>query len=507
MKRFSSMILPLLILVATGCATSTPTIAPTEEPRPAPERVSIQFWTYEAEEEQLAVQQALTTQFMAKFPDIEVKVIPINRNEYIQRLLAAAQADDLPDVIYIPSDFVFILANQDQEIFDTRAATEVMNELGMGPGEGHIPAIPADGWKLLLVYRKDLFEAYGLDVPDTWENILQAAEALHNPPELWGIEIATDPGSPYTTQVFNWFALSNGALPLDENGEITLNTSEFIETLEYYRELATFILPEYVGWERARSDYLEGRAAMIIWPSHILDELAGLSDDVSVVDPQLYEKTSFVSSITGLNGIAGYSFVNCLGITVNAETEAAEEWVKYLLSEGYFEWLSTAAPEEKIPLWMGEEEEWELFLDDHFAREFAYRRAPLSDFYSPEVVTTVAKGKEGFTYERWPFEAWGLPGDGMDVINLELQRFLAGETTASEAAQLMTERLKEAVTAAPLSAHWCPCVVPTCTSLRDCLNTVYTGCVGSGGGSWFCKVMAISHCLNCCCYLGGGSAR
>jgi len=447
----------------------------------------VQFWTHEVSEEQLEIQNELAARFMVQFPDIEVEVIPMDTGNYLQKLLTAAGAGQLPDVVYHPMDFAFVLAKQYQEVFDTEAAAEVMNELGINPGEAQIPIIPADGWKFLLLYRKDLFDAYGLDIPDTWDKIRQAAGALHNPPELWGIEVGTDPDQAYMAQIFNWFALSNGALPLDENSEINLDTPEFVEALGVYKELTSFNPSEYVGWQRARSDYLEGRAAMIIWPSLILDELAGLRDDTPVADPELYGNTGFVSGIVGPNGAAEYSYVNCFGITIDADTEAAKEWVRYLLSEGYLQWLSMV-PEGKLPLWKGTAADHDAFLDEWMGLEFGVdRREPISEFYSSEAVNTILSGVEGFAFDRWPFEAWGLSGDGMDVINPNLVRFLDGEIVAAAAAQLMTTWLNEAAGTVGMPPR-------LAESLEDCVNRVYRDCVDYGGWSWFCKIMAASHC-------------
>jgi N,N'-diacetylchitobiose transport system substrate-binding protein len=38
-----------------------------------------------------------------------------------------------------------------------------------------------------LYYRTDLFEQAGLDEPDTWADVREAAQALHNPPDMFGI--------------------------------------------------------------------------------------------------------------------------------------------------------------------------------------------------------------------------------------------------------------------------------------------------------------------------------
>ncbi len=37
-----------------------------------------------------------------------------------------------------------------------------------------------------MYYRKDLFDASGLNAPDTWDDVIAAGQALHNPPDMTG---------------------------------------------------------------------------------------------------------------------------------------------------------------------------------------------------------------------------------------------------------------------------------------------------------------------------------
>ena len=74
----------------------------------------------------------------------------------------------------------------------TEAASEVVEDLGVGtfaPGavamadfNGETASVPVDGWTQMVVYRKDLFDAAGLEAPNSYANVLAALEKLHNPP-------------------------------------------------------------------------------------------------------------------------------------------------------------------------------------------------------------------------------------------------------------------------------------------------------------------------------------
>ena len=54
-----------------------------------------------------------------------------------------------------------------------------------------VAGVPVDGWTQMVVYRKDLFEANGLEAPSSYENVTTALSKLHNPPNMYGFIAAT----------------------------------------------------------------------------------------------------------------------------------------------------------------------------------------------------------------------------------------------------------------------------------------------------------------------------
>jgi multiple sugar transport system substrate-binding protein len=418
----------------------------------------INFWTTEVEKDRLTVQKNLAQSF-AKKSGIKVKVVPVRENRLAQRVTAAYAARSLPDVIYHP--IAFTIGWAEAGILDPIAATEVVKALGQatfaaGPlnlvktGQG-FAAVPVDGWGQLLLYRKDLFKEKGLARPDTWKNILAAAQALHNPPLLWGFEAASDPGQTYTQQVFEHFALSNGARLVDGSGAIKLNTPRMIQTLEFYKKLSGYSPPGNLYWLHTRLDYLAGRAAMVIWSPFILDELSGLRQDQPVVPDAakgkpgfLAKNTGFVTIIKGPHGAAQYGQTGYLGISKDADTKAAQKWVQYLLSDGYLKWLAMAA-EGKLPVRRGTSGSPELYVQGWQRLEFGVTtRARISEFYGPQVVKEIVSGVEGF--DRWGFTrgkgALVTKIYGTKVIPQVLKRFLDGELDAKKAATEMQKRVK-----------------------------------------------------------------
>jgi multiple sugar transport system substrate-binding protein len=419
---------------------------------------AVTFWTTEVERDRQQTQQRIALEF-ARQTGINVRVVPVEENLLAERVTAAYAAKSLPDVIFHPMEFT--VGWCEAGILDAHSATEVIRALGeetfaAGPlnlarfGK-EFAAVPADGWGQLLLYRKDLFAEKRLPTPDSWDLILSAAAALHNPPLLWGFEAATDPGQVYTQQVFEHLALSNGVRLASADGKVDLTTPEMIDTLEFYRKLAKFTPPGNLYWLHTRMDYLSGRAAMILWSPFILDELSGLRRDQPVIpdiakgEPGfLARNTGFIGTIRGPKGSGQYGQANYFGITRDADRKAASAWVQFLVTEGYLRWLGMAA-EGKLPVRRGTRERPRQFVDGWTQLEFGTTtRARIDQFYGKEIAEALIAGAE--TFDRWGFsEGKGALISkvyGTKIIPQVLKRFLEGELSAAQAAEMMTARAK-----------------------------------------------------------------
>lgn len=416
------------------------------------------FWTTEEQPERMAVQQRIAADFEAA-SGIAVTVVPVTESQLSERMTAAFAAGDLPDVVFHPVNYA--LGWAEAGILDTTAATEVIDDLGratFGTGAldlvgfgGEYTSIPMDGWTQLLLYRADLFAEKGLAPPTTYEAILAAVEALHDPPNMFGFVAATDPSQDYFMQVFEHFALANGIQLVDADGNVALDTPALRETLEFYAALAAASPPGNLYWLQSREIYQDGRAAMIVWSPFILTSLVGLRDqfpvtaDAAHYSGWLAENTGFVTSIAGPSNPAGagWAQIQYLGITVDADIDGAQAFAKYLLSDGYLDWLSMAA-HGKFPVRRGTLEQPSLYEEGWSNLEIGVDRfAPLSDFFAEDVIAAMVEGLE--TGSRWGFATGegALVGRlyGTRIMSELVRDFLDGRRTADETATTLQQRV------------------------------------------------------------------
>ncbi len=417
---------------------------------------TIQFWSTETQPARAKKTQEILDRFEEQ-TGIHVELILTDEDALPELTTAAVAAGTLPDVIFHPLDFTLGWAGQG--ILDAEAATDVIESLGkdtfaqgalnMVAFDGGYAAVPTDGWGQLIIYRADWFNELGLDPPTTFETIEAAAAAINDPANnVYGITAASSAGAVFTQQTFEHFALANGCQLVNDAGEVTLNTPECVEAIEFYADLLNnYGPPGEADVVSTRATYFAGQAGMIVWSPFILDEMAGLRDSAFPSCPEcaddpayLAKNSGIVPAFAGPSGApAQYGQVSYMGITTNANKEAAKKFLEFWFNEGYLDWLAVA-PEGKFPMRQGTPDEPNKFIDGWKQLETGVdRKAPLGEIYGDEVIDTLIQGAGSF--DRWGFpqgqgELVAAVYEALPVPRL-LRDVLDGTLTAAEAAEEM----------------------------------------------------------------------
>lgn len=422
---------------------------------------SITFWSTESQPARAERTQAIIDGFTAE-TGIQVELVLVDENNIDSVMAANFAAGTMPDVVFHPLDFA--AGWYADGILDADAAATVVDALGVDTfSEGAIAlastdsgpiSVPSDGWGQFIIYRTDLFDQLGLPAPTDFDSIRSAAEALEDAGYI-GIMSGTDPGQTFTQQTFEHFAIANGVALTDGAGNITLNTPEMVEALTYYTDLMSDVGPKDTAtyWDQSRALYFAGEVGMTVWSPFILDEMAGLRDaaypscDECADDPGFIAKNSaFVPAFAGPSGSpAQYGTVSYMGITTGADTDAATQFVEYWLSDGYLDWLGVAA-EGKFPMRRGNADNPTAYIEGWGELEVGVdRRAPLSDFYSAEVLDNIIQGANNI--DRWGF----AEGEGQLVsaiyseliVPQAIADIMDGFMTPEEAAEFLQEQAEE----------------------------------------------------------------
>lgn len=397
-------------------ANTAPTTAATagaEQPGAA-----LTFWSTEIQPERVAKTQQILDKF-TQATGISVELVPTEEDALPELITAATAAGTLPDVIFHPLDFS--IGWYQNGILDAAAATRAIESLGketfstgalglVQVDEGYA-TVPSDGWGQLLVYRKDLFAAAGLESPTTYATIMAAAQALHKPEQnFYGITAASKAGEVFTQQTFEHIALANNCQMVDQSGAVTINSPACVEAIKTYTDLLKqYGPPGEADATTTRATYFAGQAAMVIWSPFILDEMAGLRDNAlptcpeCTADPMFLAKNSgFVPAFAGPQGQpAQYGQISAMGITTQADVDTAITFLTFWFNEGYLDWLAVA-PEGKLPMRAGTKENPNQWREGWSQLETGVdRKAKLSDIYGSEVLNVLIDGTNRF--QRWGF--------------------------------------------------------------------------------------------------------
>ncbi|RCX16106.1 sorbitol-binding protein /mannitol-binding protein [Anaerobacterium chartisolvens] len=105
-----------------------------------------------------------------------------------------------------------------------------------------LAAIPLYGESTMIMYRKDLFDAAGLTMPEepTWEEVYQLAKKLHDPSKnIVGMALRGKPGYGENMYTFGAILYGYGAQWFDMNWQPQLQTPEMKAAWEFYKKLET----------------------------------------------------------------------------------------------------------------------------------------------------------------------------------------------------------------------------------------------------------------------------
>jgi multiple sugar transport system substrate-binding protein len=420
---------------------------------------SITVWIQEDLPDRVKATQAIVDDFTQE-SGVKVKLVAVAEDQFNQLLTSSAAAGDLPDVIgAVALPQVRTLSSND--LIDTDAVGTVMDGLDDSTfseralelvSEDDTPlAVPSESWAQLLIYRKDLFDKAGLAAPTTYDDILAAAKELDGP-DMAGFVGATAPGDSFTEQTFEHVALGNDCQLVDESGEVQLDSPQCVDSFAFYGDLLhNYSVPGAQDVDTTRASYFAGQAAMFIWSTFVLDEMAGLRADAKPNCPECKNDPAYLAKNSGVvttiegpdsTGPAVFGEVTSWTITADSATDPSTKFVDYMMNDGYIPWIKIA-PEGKVPVRLGTTDNPTEYSDQWAKLPVGVdKKAPLSDFYSQDVLDALASGPKDLS-------RWGISqgqGDLLGALQGEQPVATAvNDVTNGEDPQQVADQAAEAV--------------------------------------------------------------
>jgi arabinosaccharide transport system substrate-binding protein len=255
LSKFPFGTAPLVVLLVTVVAGTWVLVHPV-----AANTATVRIWTYTPEH--VKQYQSAAAAYERTHPGVHIAVEQFEFRAMSTRLRSAFWADlDVPELVETNATVAagFFMGPVDEVGFiDLRPRLEqtglldqfVQSRLVQFTSRGHIFGLPHDVHPVLIAYRKDIFDAEGVDVSaiETWDDFIKVGRGLRRLPgehpdgaryilqmprsEGWGPEI---------------LMLQNGGGYFDADGRVIMDAEEVVEALEKY-------VPMIAGPDRVAGD-------------------------------------------------------------------------------------------------------------------------------------------------------------------------------------------------------------------------------------------------------------
>lgn len=351
MKRKLAMLLVCVVLTLVLLAS-------------AEEQIVLRVWNPEDSAEAIAMLDEIVTRFEAIHPNVKVEITTIPWGDIYSKWMTAIETGTTPDVSFASAGYarslyaigaltpVTDVVPEDFFAESAKAIVEVHTA-----EDGELVGMPFVHNCVVLWYRKSAFEKLNLQVPTTWDEMLNCAEKLTHDGK-YGI-LLTASRSHITQQCFYSLILANGGEITDhETGTKNLFGSDAnLETLEYYAKLAQFTPPGSLGYERpdAESAMATGQIDMFVYGSW-------LGGALMTNAPEVYADFA-VAPVPGNNGFRGSNMGNMdlIVFEKSPHKDLAKEFVIFMMdNKNYISWINSN-PTSYIPVTKAAQESPEYY--------------------------------------------------------------------------------------------------------------------------------------------------
>jgi sorbitol/mannitol transport system substrate-binding protein len=307
---------------------------------------------------QMTDARELSSRFEAENPDIKLKFVTLSENQARAKITAStAMGGGEFDVVMISnyetpqwaengwlvnlSDYIKNTPGYDQNDF-IPSLREALSY------QGDMYSVPFYGESSFLMYRKDLLEQAGIDMPrdPTWQQVADAAKKL-NGPDMVGICLRGKPGwgevlAPLDT-VINTFG--GRWFDMDWNAQLTSPEVEkavqfYVDTVREYGEPGAATS----GFGECATQFSQGRAAM--W----YDATSAVNTVESPESSTVVGKVGYAMAPKVEKADPGWLYTWSLGIPKSSDKkDAAWKFISWMTSKDYIKLVGENLGWERVP--------------------------------------------------------------------------------------------------------------------------------------------------------------
>ena len=302
--------------------------------------------------------QGLADDFTAQRPDIKLEWVTLEENVLRQRVTQdIASKGGQFDVMTIGTYEVPIWAKNNWlvSLNDMPAEWDADDILPAIRGgltvDGNLYAAPFYGESSMVMYRTDLMEKAGLEMPDapTWEFIKEAAAGMTDKDnEVYGICLRGKAGWGENMAFLTAMSNSFGAKWFDENWTAQFDSEAWKTTLTFYMDLMTNYGPPGAstnGFNENLSLFQQGKCGM--W----IDATVAASFVTNPNDSTVADKVGFaLAPDNGLGKRGNWLWAWTLAVPAGSDaTDEAKTFIEWATSKGYTELVASKEGWANVP--------------------------------------------------------------------------------------------------------------------------------------------------------------
>lgn len=288
MSKYAVVLAVVLAMLVASCAPPpTPSSAPAEQPAapaeqpaapaeqpaaPAAEpEVNLTMGSWRVDD--VAQMEAIIAEFNKVYPNIRIKFDPTNPPDYNATLRTQLEGGTGPDLFYLRS---FATSRQLFEegfiepLTDLPGLKENFTPESLGPwsaADGTPYGVPFIAVSHGVYYNKDLFKELGLEVPQTWQELLATAQKIK---DAGYTPFANASGDAWTIAEIVFMNLAPTFIGGYEgrqaylNGERCFNDQNMVNAFQAVADLGPFVPEgqEALTYYDSQQLFLQGQAAM-----------------------------------------------------------------------------------------------------------------------------------------------------------------------------------------------------------------------------------------------------
>jgi len=377
------------------------------------------LWSWRQEDR--AAYQTFIATFEAANPGITVNFETFEATNYNTILSTALAGGTGPDLMMVRAygglENVASAGYLEPLTFETVPALAEFAEPAIAAesmrADGTIYAVPFASQTQLVIYNAALFEANGIEEPQTWDDLLAASQTLL---DAGIIPFANGTATAWQNETVT-FGLGSSLMGKEFYDELMAGTTDFTDerftgALTEVAALAAEYFPDgFIGldYPSAQQLFSSGLAAMFVGGSYELATFRNLNADLEMGVFAAPGETAEDDKLVGLYFDGGYA-VNAAG----ANKEAAMVFLNYLASQ-------------------------------EFGQAFADTLSNISTipgvtFQDPLLAEVNELNQSSIPYLMLAHFRYGEPS-GSVLIQAEMQRLFAGETTPDAIGEALTSGL------------------------------------------------------------------